>query len=916
MSTTLTNNFLNKFDEKLKIYNNIFFKVLNSYSLLDELTSITNQQNKLNIPLDGSNAYSIDQFNNFIRNIINFKIKNNDDLKTSDNNMDFINRVVAIDGTESFNYNTNIKTNIIETLKVINVFVDILEAYKYCIENEDNTTSPSGYTKDIEIDRIELVSDTTRFYTSRNTGMYPSAAVKNAGYIRYIKEDSYGGTPTIKVLFLSIQSFYTGFETSSENAKYTYKMFNKDSVTGTTTNDIIDKIDDNIISFDIVNVKINATSPAVLVSPPKYARQKYNELTPDMTDKNVSLDNRNKALINLLLKTLFNIPLNFRKQSIFALYYYYRFIQLYSTLIINVSNVMYAGVKNTAPKCIDVYNTGRERYITGIKVSTAGASYAADTRYAIKYSTNAGSIINVASANILSNGSGAIIQDTVATITSRAPFTVLPSALTLTITPSKPVPPSGTSAGADVAFKLTDVPLSIENTLLTDIENIERLKTVIDDISNCLTTTISDLSKYSINLDSNSLIITTDTGYSPAEITVSSEKKVVIIISNPGIYIRLKKYNDTYDIINNYILYDRKNVKYYEILNINDIDVPPKSIQITINAAINNSDIANTNENNDVFLDASGEEIESGDLIPSTDPFLEIKKKDINAYKNEYIYNKNTVDALNESIAYNTNKVQHQKNIYDSQFNKNTFLTRQILTYNIIISIIVLVLILINITNIDKQIVKTISLTCLAVILLLFVIYIISNITYIETFAVTDLGNALNPLTINYYNNFKLNQHTYNILKARTLNAQIDELNKKFMNYFEKILITIPASDNIDFYREIKEVVNTELDNKKYIKKLLEFNRSRGDNNMNSLRYEIENNKLYILTLLISSIVFIGLYNIYINYIVSDKYLSLMIFICIILFIIIVSYYIINSNKHVRTLYKNKYWGPETSKNF
>ena len=104
-----------------------------------------------------------------------------------------------------------------------------------------------------------------------------------------------------------------------------------------------------------------------------------------------------------------------------------------------------------------------------------------------------------------------------------------------------------------------------------------------------------------------------------------------------------------YDIINNYILYDRKNVKYYEILNINDIDVPPKSIQITINAAINNSDIANTNENNDVFLDASGEEIESGDLIPSTDPFLEIKKKDINAYKNEYIYNKNTVDALNES---------------------------------------------------------------------------------------------------------------------------------------------------------------------------------------------------------------------------------------------------------------------------
>jgi hypothetical protein len=83
---------------------------------------------------------------------------------------------------------------------------------------------------------------------------------------------------------------------------------------------------------------------------------------------------------------------------------------------------------------------------------------------------------------------------------------------------------------------------------------------------------------------------------------------------------------------------------------------------------------------------------------------------------------------------------------------------------------------------------------------------------------------------------------------------------------------------------------------------------------MGSLKYEIENNKLYIMTLLISSIIFIGLYNIYINYIVTDKYLSLMIFICAILFIIIISYYIINSNKRVRTVYKNKYWGPESSK--
>jgi hypothetical protein len=910
MSTTLTNNYINKFDEKLKIYNNIFFKVFksnnsdNSYSLLNELNNINYQPNTLNIPSDSSSTYSVDQFNNFIRNIINFKIKNNDDLKDKNNNMDFLNRVVADDGTVSYNYNANIKTNIIETLKVINVFVDILEAYKFCIDKETDTTSPSGYTKDIEIERIELVSDTTRFYTSANTGMYPGADIKNAGYIRPIKEDNSAGAPTLNVLYLSIQSFYTGFETStaSDDANnYTYTMFTKDCITGTIAN----VINDNIISADS---KTNATT-AVVLALKTYARHKCDVNTADLTDKNVTLNNRNKALINLLLKTLFNIPLNFRKQSVIALYYYYKFIQLYSTLIINISNVMYASVDNTTPKCIDIYNTCRDRYITGMVVSTAGSSYTSNTNHIITFKN--ADLTTVANATILSDNSGNIVVNKVATITDRQPITVLLSTITNTIAPAKPTP----GTGITTAFKLTDVPLAIENTSLDHQKNIERLKTVIDDISNCLTTIMSELSKYSVNLDSNSLIITTSSGSTPASVTVSSENRIVINVTETNIYKKLKYYNDNYDIVNNYIIYDKLNIRYYEILEIEDIDVAPKSIKITINSVINNTNITSDDKNIYVFLNASGAEIASGDTIPADTPFLEVRKKDINAYKNEYLDNKNTVYTLNENIAYNTNKVQHQKNLYDTQLTKNTFLTRQILTYNIIVSIIVLILIFINVSNIDMQLKKTISLACLGVILLLFVVYIISNITYIETFALIST-DKLYQITKANYDLLKLNTHTYNILKATTLNTQIDDLNKKFINYFEKILITIPAADNIDFYREIKEVIDTEIDNKSYIQTLLEFNKSQGSNNMGSLKYEIENNKLYIITLLISSITFISLYNIYINYVVSDKYLSLMIFICTILFIIIVSYYIINSNKRVRTVYKNKYWGPESSKNF
>jgi hypothetical protein len=76
------------------------------------------------------------------------------------------------------------------------------------------------------------------------------------------------------------------------------------------------------------------------------------------------------------------------------------------------------------------------------------------------------------------------------------------------------------------------------------------------------------------------------------------------------------------------------------------------------------------------------------------------------------------------------------------------------------------------------QLKKTISLACLGAILLLFVVYIISNITYIETFALTPT-DKLYQITKTNYDLLKLNTHTYNILKATTLNTLIDDLNKK-----------------------------------------------------------------------------------------------------------------------------------------
>ena len=184
-----------------------------------------------------------------------------------------------------------------------------------------------------------------------------------------------------------------------------------------------------------------------------------------------------------------------------------------------------------------------------------------------------------------------------------------------------------------------------------------------------------------------------------------------------------------------------------------------------------------------------------------------------------------------------------------------------------------------------------------------------SNITYIETFAM-----SVNNLAILKDKSTAL--PTRNNNKVSALKTEIDNLNSLFIRYFETIAILLPTADSVNFYKEITEVINADIENKTYLDKILSFNKSQGNTNMDTLKYELENNKLYILTLLISAIIFIGLYNIYINYIDNEKYLSLMIFIAIIILIVIGSYYIINSNRRVRTIHKNIYWGPQTSESF
>jgi len=937
--TNLTNSSdIDMFGQKLKILNSTFLKTVKGEGgLLSELEDIKKMPNNLGIPTDNSsnNTYNTQQFANFIRNIVNFNISYTIPT-TKDNNLIFITRTTT-NGVDSYSFNDNIKKHIIETLKVINVFVDILEAYKNCIDNEQKNADSyaSGYTNDIIIDRIELVSNTTRFYNSRNTGMYPNADYKNVGYIRPVVESD--SSPKINVLYLSIESFYNGMTTAGN--KYDYNnMFTKTKIDplGTT----LDIIDNNILE---TNSKTTETKEA-RIEIKNYARQMYSGIEDkNISPYNLTLDQRNKNLIVYLLKILFNLDPNFRKQCVYALYYYYKFVQLYSTLIINVCNVMYANVKNTGsnPLRIETLNMSltnmpkesigfMSRVVSGIEITVKGTGYTSAPQISFTGGADADARATITNASMTANPiDNEILPTSSITITSRG------SGYVNNPTPTVDAPTSSSGTPITAIASSTIVPIAFEDNQLNHDKNIDKLSSIMTEITASLNIINGEFSKFGNNESIiNPITISTSSSESATNktnITLSNDNNVIITITKASIINSLKNLISKDDIINNFIVYDNINKHSYSIIKIIEEELSgATNIKITLNAVFDRIDIPVNNIDTKIFRNNLNDIIDKPTISTNVDytkisstqlyDFLEIKKKDLNTYKNEYIYNRDDIARLDENIRINSSKVEHQKNLYDTQYNKNVFLTRQIISYNTIIAVIFIILIVINILNIDQLFIKTISLVCLGVVLLLFVVYFISNITYVEAFTTAPIDRLL-ALKSSSFSTPTIyasspSQLVYDTKKVTVLSDEIKLLNKNFLSFFEKLIITLPTSDNIDFYKEVKGLITNDKKNKVYTNNVLLLNKDQTDTNMDTLKYEIENNKLYIVSLLIATIIFISIYNMYINYVSNDRFLSLTVFVCIIILIIIASYYVIRSNRRVRTFYKNIYWGPETSTRF
>jgi len=938
MTNRLTNKQASMFNDILKTYNNAFFKDLPNKEILEELEDIINPSNFLNIAA-ASPAYTTTQLNNFVRNIINFDIKTFDNLKNIgiDTNMEFVGKTP---NASTYGYNINIKDVIIDKLNIINVFVDLLDAYKYCIDNENNSSLKSGYSENVAIESIQIVANTTRLYTS-GSAIFPAVSDEpNAGYIKKVKVADADDDTTAKItLFLSIQSFNAGFMDLSSYDK----LFEKTGSAGTVAAGTVETLTTtNFLSGSgATHPSSTDTSTVHYLNTNTHHRQTFL-----VADKDTPIpptgtrDEVNVKTIKMFLRCLISIDPALRKQTVYALYYYYNFLQLYSTLIINICNVMFADVRDTAnkPFCIETinttYNQRKSRSVSGVKIKIAGAGYTAGE--IISFTDSVVATDKVAATFTKLTGITAVPltnEKLAAIITTRGTgYTTSDDISAIVKKMSGNAETTGTApagAGAAVAVITTIiVPVAMSNITTSQDENINKLQIVYNNVIESITLLQREIIKYGTNnnlVEKDIDIVTSSstTGADGLEVKKSPYKNVIISLKLPATIEKLEKLDRENDLVNNYYVYDNIRKYSYNILVYNN---KTTNIELTLDAFFNYEDAyPNGNDTSsggtyDIFKNSNNKEFTDTEITasatltpPTSGKFLSINRKDLNSYRIDYNTNKQSLASLNENIDMNERIYNNQINLYEVQFNKNTFLNRQVLIFNIIICIIVLILIIINVVNIDKEHIKNISLACLGIILLLLVIYYISNITYIETFQTPTTETEFTKLKRNYA---ITNTPTFASSKYKILDNLISGVNIKFSSYFEKINIVLPSVDTTTMYREIKDTTQSESDKKKHIEALLLAKRDQSLNNMNALKYELDNNKLYILTLLISSIIFIGLYNIYINYITEDKYVSLMIFLSFIIFIVILSYYIINSNRQVRSTYKNIYWGPELSTDF
>jgi hypothetical protein len=306
--------------------------------------------------------------------------------------------------------------------------------------------------------------------------------------------------------------------------------------------------------------------------------------------------------------------------------------------------------------------------------------------------------------------------------------------------------------------------------------------------------------------------------------------------------------------------------------------------------------------------------------LPTSLPvfIVKITSKDIDRDYNNIVSN---TDVVEQNINMYKTKIKNNTTLYELHKSRNNLLYNQVLSYLIIVVIIISILIIINIADVEKPLVKSITLGCFAVIILLFMSYYIMNTLYIEE-GFTGLASTYTEYDLCSSADCKKTDGT--VVTGSVVNEnnpRITENKKQYVKNFlnnnakELILMIILETPSIvnDSLKgnneKLVEMSKNIYNEKKYLKDVLYSKKSDAEMNVDVLKYENKNYDVYIICVLFLALIMVGSYTI--NIYTDNKYLDLLILIMVILFVCLFTYFVLYTNRVVRTVSTNYYWGNE-----
>jgi hypothetical protein len=298
---------------------------------------------------------------------------------------------------------------------------------------------------------------------------------------------------------------------------------------------------------------------------------------------------------------------------------------------------------------------------------------------------------------------------------------------------------------------------------------------------------------------------------------------------------------------------------------------------------------------------------------------VKITSKDIDKDYNNIVSN---TDDVEQNINMYKTKIKNNTTLYELHKSRNNLLYNQVLSYLIIVAIIISILVIINVAAVEKPLIKSITLGCFAAIIILFMSYYIMNTLYIEegfstgstsSFTAYDLCSATDCKKSDDTpgQGSQENENSERITKSKK-NDVMAFLNKNAQELMLMIILETPSivNDSLKGNNEKLVAISKNIYNEKlYLKDVLYSKKSDAEMNVDVLKYENKNYDVYIICILFLALIMVGSYTI--NIYTDNKYLDLLILIMVILFVCLFTYFVLYTNRVVRTVSTNYYWGNE-----